>query len=117
VDVDAEGTGRADDPLYVRPAAGELLPAAALAGADDDLGDLVLPREAGDPVRRIVVLDLRPERADVGGDLAQPAADWRSRGVWPLLETTWTTSSFPLTRDTMRAARRSRAACGTRSRG
>src|SRR5690348_9933042 len=71
VDVDAERVRLPDNPGHVRAAAGELLPPAAPAGADDDLGDLVLLGEADDGPGRIVVLDLVPAGADIGGELLQ----------------------------------------------
>jgi hypothetical protein len=69
VDVDAERACLPDDPHDVGAAAGELLPPAALAGADHDLSDLVLPGEFDDGLRGIVILYLVPAGADVRGQL------------------------------------------------
>src|SRR5580700_2043633 len=66
VHVDAERACLPDDPGDVGAAAGELLPAAAPAGSDHDLGDLMLPREPGDGPGGIVVVCLVPAGADVG---------------------------------------------------
>src|SRR5262249_21313558 len=61
-----------DDPHDVGATAGELLPPAALAGADHDLGDLVLPGESDDALSGIVILYVVPAGADVGRQLPQP---------------------------------------------
>jgi hypothetical protein len=71
VDVDAERTRLLDNPGHVRAAAGELLPPAALAGPDHDLGDLMLLREGGDGPGGILARYLVPAGADVGGQLLQ----------------------------------------------
>ncbi len=72
MNVDAELTRCPDYPLHVRPAAGELLPSAALAGADHDLCDLMLTREADDGTGGIVIADLVPAGTDVRRELSQP---------------------------------------------
>jgi len=69
VNVDAELTRCPDYPLHVRPAAGELLPSAALAGADQC--DLMLTREADDGTGGIVIADLVPAGTDVRRELSQ----------------------------------------------
>src|ERR1700730_2501257 len=71
VHVDTKRTGLPDDPRDVRAAARELLPAAAAAGPDHDLGDLILARAAGDGPGGIVARYLVPASADVGRQLAQ----------------------------------------------
>src|SRR5262245_61662155 len=72
VDVDAEPARLPDDPPDVGAAAGEFLPPAALAGADHDLGDLVLPGEFDDGLSGIVILYVMPAGADVRCQLPQP---------------------------------------------
>ena len=69
--VDTKRARLPDDPRDVRAAAGELLPTAAAAGPDHDLGDLILPREAGDGPGGIIARYLVPASADVGRQLAQ----------------------------------------------
>src|ERR1019366_9098243 len=59
-DASADRPSLRDNPPYVRPASGEVLPPAALAGPDHDLSHLVLPREAGDGPGRIVIFYLVP---------------------------------------------------------
>jgi K+-transporting ATPase B subunit len=72
VDVDPERSSLPDNPCDVRAAAGELLPPAALAGPDHDLGDLMLAREPGDGPGRVVVFYLVPARVDVRSQVPQP---------------------------------------------
>src|SRR6202007_1769907 len=69
--VDADRARLPDDLDDMRPAASELLPPAALAGPDDDLGDLMLPRESGDGPGGIVIVDLVPAGTDVRRQLPQ----------------------------------------------
>lgn len=69
-DVDAGCTGLLDNPPYDRPADGDV-PPAAVDGADHDLGDLMLPREADDGPGRIVIY-LVPAGAEIGGQFSQP---------------------------------------------
>src|SRR5580693_4970099 len=70
VDVDAERTRLPDNLGHVRAAAGELLPPAALAGPDHDLGDLMFLREGCDGPGGIIALYLVPAGTDIGGQLA-----------------------------------------------
>ena len=65
VHVDTDRIGLPDDPLHVRPTAGQLLPAAALAGSDHDLSDLMLAREPRDGPGGIVVDHLEPAGINV----------------------------------------------------
>ena len=71
VDVDAKRTRLSDNPGHVRAAAGQLLPPTALAGPDDDLGDLMLLREGGDGPGGIVTLYLVPAGTDIGCQFSQ----------------------------------------------
>ena len=65
VHVDADRAGLPDDAPHDRATSHQFLPAAALAGADDDLGDLVFTGEAGDGAGRIVIVQLVPAGAEV----------------------------------------------------
>src|SRR5580700_10934555 len=71
VDIDAKRTRLPDNPGHVRAAAGELLPAAALAGPDHDLGDLMLLREGGDGPGGVIALYFVPAGADIGRQIPQ----------------------------------------------
>ena len=62
--------------------------------------------EAGDGPGGIVALYLVPAGADVGGQLRSFSIAGRSAGRVASLAATWTTSSSPLSRDAIRAARR-----------
>jgi hypothetical protein len=54
-----------------RASALQLLPAAALAGTDDDLGDLVMPCERQQGFDDVVARQLVPARANLGDQAAQ----------------------------------------------
>src|ERR1700735_2961290 len=71
VDVDAGRTRLMDNMPQDRPAVGDV-PPAALDRADDDLGDLMLPREVDDGRGGVIVWYLVPAGAQVGRSL--PAA-------------------------------------------
>src|SRR5271165_590601 len=65
VHVDAERAGLAQHLSYIRAATGQLLPPAALARTDHDLGDLMIPGEVGDGPRGVVAFQVVPAGADV----------------------------------------------------
>jgi hypothetical protein len=71
VDVDPKRTRLPDNAGHVRAAAGELLPPAALAGSDHDLGDLMLLREGGDGPGGVIALYFVPAGADIGRQFPQ----------------------------------------------
>src|SRR6185312_10356106 len=70
-DVDAGGTGLLENPPYDPPAHGDVRPA-AVDRADQDLGDLVLLREADDRPGGVVLLYLVPAGAEIGCQCSQP---------------------------------------------
>jgi hypothetical protein len=72
VNVDTECAGLPDEPGHVRTAAGELLPAAAPAGADHYLSNLMLPRECGNGRDGIVIAGLEPATTDLPGQFTEP---------------------------------------------
>ena len=107
-DVDAGGTGLLENPPYDPPAHGDVRPA-AVDGADQDLGDLVLLREADDGPGQDVLVVSRAGGRDQAASTRSPSIGWRSPDRPVSSTMTWTTSSSALYLSAMRAARRSTA--------
>ena len=71
MDVDGRRRGQASDPSHDRAPAHQLLPPAATARPDHDLGDMVGASEVDEGLGRIVPPDLGPLGTDVGDQLSQ----------------------------------------------
>ena len=95
MDVDAVPACLVQDAGNVRAATQHLLPPAAPAGPDDDLGDLMLVGEPGDRASKVVIVQFVPAGTHVRCQLRYPVQLRPARGPLRVTAGYMTDVEFP----------------------